>query len=138
MNTSARGRAAGTQTRAPPGPASRAAASVPAGPRPVSSLAVHGLTSAPPIAMRKSGRFESRSSAPYRGPSAREHVAVTPAAASAATSAPTPVRQPAASPGSPSPGTITSATPAAQVWPPAATRTVLLRPNHSQAGLSRV
>ena len=45
---------------------------------------MNGLSSGPPSAIRTSGRLESASIAPYRGPSAREQVAVTPAAASAA------------------------------------------------------
>ena len=46
--------------------------------------------------------------------------------------------EPSLPPVSPPPGTMTSATPIAQVWPPADTRAAAPRPNHSQAGLSRV
>src|SRR5262249_56928346 len=82
------GRPGGHGRAGPPGGGGR---------RPAGGGAVHGWRSGPPIAIRTSGRFESRSSDPYRGPSAREHVAVTPAPASAATSSRTLSRQPATS-----------------------------------------
>ncbi len=55
------------------------------GPHPSSSRAVHGFSSGVPSAIRTSGRFESRSMAPYRGPSGQLQVAVTPCPARAAT-----------------------------------------------------
>ncbi len=67
---------------------------------------------------------------PYRGPSGREQVAVTPARPSAATRARTP---PAAASGA-----TTSATPMAWAWPPTVTLAVDPTPNHSLAGLSSV
>src|SRR5262249_59347752 len=65
VNTSARGPAAGTQTRAPPGAASRAVTSAAAGPSPASRRAVHGVTSGPPTASRTSGRVQSTPTDPY-------------------------------------------------------------------------
>ena len=99
---------------------------------------MNALSSGPPTAMRTSGRFESRSIAPYRGPSGREQVAVTPRAASAATN---PRSGPATAAGSS--GAITSATPMAVVCrsppgPVTVTRAADDRPNHSCAGLSSV
>ena len=41
---------------------------------------MNGFSAGPPSAMRTSGRLESTSIAPYRGPSGREQVAVTPGA----------------------------------------------------------
>ena len=147
----ARLRAAGTQTRAVPVAAScRASSAAGAGPAAARIAAAAAFTSGPPSAMRKSGRLESTSRLPYRGPSGNEVVAVTPCRASAASSARTPARVSPAAPLPPaSRGVITSATPMAWYCVPApvppgpgaaasATRATEPTPNHSWAGLSRV
>src|SRR5690606_11802995 len=95
------------------------------------------FASGPPTSTRKSGRFESTSSQPYRDQSALAVVAVTPARPNATTRS----RTPAASA---SDGTTTSAIPSAPPpsgdpsGPVSETRAVEPRPNQVFAGLSSV
>ena len=119
--TSARLRAAGTQTRPP--------ASAYPGPAADRTAAVNAFTSGPPTAILTSGRLESASIPPYLDPPAWLQVAVTPAAASATMRS----RITSRSPPSWLSGQTTSATPMA--WtvppePPVRTRAVEPSPNH--------
>ncbi len=147
-NAAARDAAAGIHSRALPFSASRRPSSGAAsGPAASRSRAVHGFCSGPPSAIRTSGRLESRSMEPYRGPSGHEQVAVTPCPARAATrsrrATDRPLREKAGCCAAGEAGRITSATPSAcsRRAPPGSrqpARAVEPSPNHSWAGLSSV